>query len=52
MEALTTAVSTAIGTIQTDALTMISSVVPAALAVAGTLIVVKLGMKAFRSIAR
>lgn len=51
-EALTTAMSTAFSTVSTNATSMISTAVPAALGVAGIVIVVRIGWRVFKSIAR
>lgn len=51
METITQAFSTALTTIQTDAMSMISTALPPALVIAGTFIVVRLGVKFFKSVA-
>lgn len=50
--ALQTAFTTAIGTVQTDAMGFITAALPVALAIAGTFIAVKLGIKFFKSTAK
>ena len=50
MTGITTAVTGALTTVQSDALSMIASVLPYALAIVGAFIVVKLGIKAFRQV--
>ena len=47
---VTSAVTTALSTVSTDAMSMISSVLPYALAVAGAVIVIMLGVKVFKRI--
>lgn len=51
MEGITTAFETAVGTIKTDAISMISSALPAGLAIAGVGIAVRIGVHFFRSLA-
>ncbi len=50
-EALTGAFTTAVGTIKTDVTTMISSALPAGLAIMGIGLAVRIGINFFRSIA-
>lgn len=50
MEAITTAVITALTTVQTNAITMIGDVMPAAMTIVGAMLVVKVGIKAFKSV--
>lgn len=50
MAGITSAVTTALATVQTDALSLISSVLPYALAIIGAVIVVKIGLRVFRSV--
>lgn len=48
--AITTAVTTAFSDVTTNCMSIISAMIPYAVAIAGALIVIKVGMKAFRSI--
>lgn len=50
-EALTGAFTTAVGTIKTDVTTMISTALPAGLAIMGIGLAVRIGINFFRSIA-
>lgn len=50
MTGITSAVTTALATVQSDALSLISSVLPYALAIIGAVIVVKIGLRVFRSV--
>ena len=50
MTGITSAVTTALATVQSDALSLISSVLPFALAIIGAVIVVKVGLRVFRSV--
>lgn len=50
MAELTTSVTTAIGTIATDCLSMIGTVVPKALPIVGAIIVVGVGIKVFKKV--
>lgn len=52
METIVTAFTTAVSTIQTDAFTMFASAIPAGLKIAGVVLVVQIGMRVFRSIAK
>lgn len=51
MEGITTAFTTALTTIQSDAMSLISAALPPALIIAGTFIAVKLGIRFFKSVA-
>ena len=51
MESISTAFTTAVGTIKTDTISMIETALPAGLAIAGIMIAVRLGINFFRSIA-
>lgn len=51
MEGIQTAMTTALTTIQGDAMTMISTALPPALIIAGAFIVVRLGLRFFKSVA-
>lgn len=51
MSGITSAVTTALGTVQSDALSLISSVLPYALAIVGAVLVVTIGIKVFRRVA-
>ena len=51
MENVTSAFTTAVGTIKTDTLSMIETALPAGLAIAGIMIAVRIGINFFRSIA-
>lgn len=46
------AVSTALQTVQTDALNMIATVLPFALAIMGALVVVTIGIRAFKRVSK
>lgn len=50
MEAITSAVTTALTTVQTNAITMIGDVMPAAMTIVGAMLVVKVGIKAFKAV--
>lgn len=50
MEAIITAVTTALTTVQTNAISMIGDVMPAAMTIVGAMLVVKVGIKAFKSV--
>lgn len=50
MEAIITAVTTALTSVQTNAMTMIGDVMPAAMTIVGAMLVVKVGIKAFKSV--
>ena len=50
MEAITTAVKTALATVQSDALGLIGDVIPYALAIMGAVLVVSIGVKVFRKV--
>lgn len=52
MEALSAAFSTALGVIKTDALGLITTAMPIALAIAGIFIAVRIGMRFFKSVAK
>ena len=52
MEAITTAFQTGLGTISTDALSVIATIVPIALGIAGAIFVVRKGMSWFKSLAK
>lgn len=52
MAGLVTAFTTAVGTIQTDVMSFVTAALPVALAIAGTFIAVKLGIRFFKSIAK
>lgn len=47
---ITTAVTGALSTVQSDALSMISSVLPYALAIVGAVLVVTIGIRVFKRI--
>lgn len=51
MEAITTALSTAITTIGTDAMDAIAKVLPAALPIFGAIVVVSIGLRVFKRVA-
>lgn len=51
LSSITTALTTALGQVGTDALSVISSVLPAALAIAGAVMVVTIGVRVFKKIA-
>lgn len=44
-----TAVTTALGTVRTDALSMIAAVIPFALAIMGAVTVIRVGIRAFKA---
>lgn len=46
--AITTAVTTALATVQSDALALIAAVLPYALAIMGAIVVVTIGIRAFK----
>lgn len=50
MSTVVTQVTTALATVQSDAMTMIQTVLPAALAIGGAVVVVTLGWRIFRRI--
>lgn len=50
MEAITTAVKTALATVQSDATALIGDVLPYALAVMGAVLVVAIGIKVFKKV--
>lgn len=50
--ALQTAFTTALGTVQTDVIGYVTAALPVALAIMGTFIAVKLGIKFFKSAAK
>lgn len=50
MEAITTALSTAITTIGTDAMDAIAKVLPAALPIFGAIVVVSIGLRVFKRV--
>lgn len=50
MEAITTALSTAITTIGTDAMDAIAKVLPAALPIFGAIVVVSISLRVFRRV--
>lgn len=50
MEAITTAVKTALNTVQSDAMGLIGDVLPYALAVMGAVLVVSIGIKVFKKV--
>lgn len=52
MEAITTAVKTALSTVSTDAMSMIGDVLPGALTIVGAVLVVNIGIKVFRKVAK
>ena len=51
MSGVTGAVEEALGTVQTDALSLIGTVLPYALAIVGAVLVVTIGIKVFKRIA-
>lgn len=51
MSSITSAVTTALGTVQSDALSLIASVLPYALAIVGASIVVMVGIRVFKRVA-
>lgn len=52
METITTAVKTALLTVSTDAMSMIGDVLPGALTIVGAVLVVTIGIKVFRKVAK
>lgn len=50
MDGIKTALETSFTTIQTDAMSVISSAVPAALVIVGAVMVVVIGMKVFKKL--
>lgn len=52
MESITTALTTALGNVGTDALAAIASVLPAALTIAGAVMVITIGVRVFKRIAK
>lgn len=52
MEAITTAFATGLGTISTNAMGVIATIVPIAVGVAGAIFVVRKGMSWFKSLAK
>ena len=48
---INTAVTTALGTVQSDALSLIAAVLPYALAIMGAIIVVMVGIRVFKRVA-
>lgn len=52
MEGITTALTTALNSVGTDALSAIASVLPAALAIAGAVMVVTIGVRVFKKIGK
>ena len=52
MEAITTAFTTGLGTISTNAMGMIGTIVPIALGIAGAIFVVRKAMSWFKSLAK
>lgn len=52
MEGITTALTTAIAGFASDAMGAISSIIPVALPIMGALVVVGIGIKAFRKFAK
>lgn len=51
ISAITTAFTTGLSQIQTDAMSLISAALPIALGIAGVFMVVRLGIRFFRSVA-
>lgn len=51
MEAVTTALTTGVTDIAAEAMKAVGAVVPAALPIAGTIIVVAIGLKVFKKVA-
>lgn len=51
MSSITTAVTSAMQSVQSDALSLIASILPYALAILGAVLVVTIGIKVFRRIA-
>lgn len=52
METVTNALSQGISSIATDAMTAIGTVIPVALPIAGAILVVTIGIKVFRKVAK
>lgn len=52
MEGITTALTTALGTISSNVMSVFGDVLPAALTIVGAVIVVTLGVKMFKRIAK
>lgn len=52
MESILDAMNAAFTTVQADTMDVISAVLPVALAIVGTFLVVRLGIKFFKSVAR
>lgn len=52
MEEITTAVTTALTTVQTNAMSIIGDVLPSALTIVGAVLVVTIGIKVFRKVAK
>lgn len=50
MEGISTAVSTALASVQTDAMALIGTVLPYALTIVGAVLVVTIGVKVFKKI--
>lgn len=50
METITAAVKTALTTVETNAMTMIGDVLPSALAIVGAVLVITIGIKAFKKV--
>ena len=50
MDKIIEAVTTALTTVQTNAIQMISDVMPAAMTIVGAMLVVKIGIKAFKAV--
>ena len=50
MEAVTTALTTGVASIASEAMSAVGSVVPAALPIAGAIIVVSIGLKVFKKV--
>lgn len=52
MEAITTALTTGVSTVATECMDAVAAVVPVALPIAGAIIVVSLGLRIFKKVAR
>lgn len=52
MESITTALTTALGTVSSNVLSTLGDILPAALTIVGAVMVVTLGIRVFRKIAR
>ena len=52
METITEAVKTALSTVSTNSMTLIGDVLPSALAIVGAVLVVTIGIKVFRKVAK